>query len=196
MSYNNKIIQRLHNDLFTPIEWLELLEEEQQACCYQHLSAQPIPARMSAILAGLETALEQMAYSFMFEEELLFGLLKQSSKRSIIANLKPRRREISTQVYQLLNTIKALSSSLQSPATQSAFDTPLRHCEDHWDDALRLAPSLNNRLIRYLQVAESSYLPVIDYLLDPSDDLQPSSNFSVAALELGQTITPQSHHYH
>ncbi|GGK66823.1 hypothetical protein [Amphritea balenae] len=195
MAYNNKTIQRLHNDLFTLIGWLELLEEEQQVSCYQHLKVQPTPVRMSAILAGLETSLEQMAYSFMLEEEQLFELLKQSSKRSIIANLKPRRRVISTLIYQLLNSIKALRLSLQSPATKSVIDSPQSHGEDYWDDALRLAPSLNNRLIRYLQAAESSYLPEIDYLLDPSDDLEFSSDLSITAMELGQAIIP-SNYYH
>lgn len=201
MSYNNKIIRRLHNHLLAPLEWLEQLEQHDGYC--QHPAEQPLPAHLSATLAGLESTLEQLVASFQFEEQQLFGLIESAGRASAIDALQPRRQRISRLTAQLListSCIRSLAKLLPSGTDLQAHQ--FSSGENGWDDVLRRVRDLNNLLVRYIYTAESTYLPIADHLLGPSGQIEirrPSELprvSSATSAALAQTYSMQSQQLH
>jgi hypothetical protein len=192
MPYNNKIVQRLHHRLFAPLEWLEQLEQQHDSYC-QHRIDQPLPAYLSATLAGVESTLEQMIGSFEFEQQQLFGLIENIGRASAVDALQPRRQRIAVLTGQLLRSITTIRSLAKlRPANTSLQGQQYPSDEGSWDDALRLVQDLSNQLVRYIYTAETTYLPIADQLLGPCGQIESSrsSRWSPASAVTGRVLAP------
>ena len=162
MRYNNSVIQHHHHALFAPLTWLERLEEQQHNGADRYPPTGPLPAPLNSTFIGLKTALLALQHGFSVEQRQLFSLLDNAGKASQLEQLGPHQQRITTSAQQLLDTLARIQSLANGePSHLDRYS----HSEDCWDQTAALITALSEQLIRYLHLAETSYLPMADYLL-------------------------------
>ncbi|WP_207063212.1 hypothetical protein [Motiliproteus sp. SC1-56] len=166
MKLNRKTPEHFHQMLFAPLTSLDRFEAVLQCngCHYRTLDGLAPQVRrlandLEGRLAGLEGALA-------FEEAFLFPRVRQAGHQHQLLALAGHRPALRLWLEQALHLLAALQRADAASSPRGASCHPVQPASEAlWDALAETIPELNQRLNRYLQAVESSYLPLLRRVL-------------------------------
>jgi hemerythrin-like domain-containing protein len=152
MSFTNRISQTLHDEHAATVALMERLE---QMLARGRRGGAPDPADRSVarLLSDVSTGVEaEVERHFAFEEDQLFPYLEAIGDADIGAHLAGE--------HAAIRPIGARVAAIARTAAVNGF------APAEWEEFVRLAQELSDRMLAHVQKEEMALLPVIDESMD------------------------------
>lgn len=156
MSFTNRISQTLHDEHRATVALMERLE---QLLARGRRGGAPDRADSSVarLLSDLSTGVEaEVERHFAFEEDHLFTFLEAIGDADIGAHL--------TSEHAAMRPLGVRVAAMARSAMAGGF-TPVE-----WEEFMRLAQELSDRMLAHVQKEEMALLPVLEENMDPETE--------------------------
>lgn len=156
MSFTNRISQALHDEHGATVA---LMERVEQMLARGRRGGPPDKAdgNVARLLSDLSSGVEaEIERHFAFEENHIFAYLEAMGDAGIGEHL--------TSEHAAMRPIGARVAALARAAASNGF-TPAE-----WEEFMRLAQDLSDRMLAHVQKEEMALLPVIEENMDPETE--------------------------
>ncbi|MBI5321210.1 hemerythrin domain-containing protein [Bradyrhizobium sp.] len=156
MSFTNRISQALHDEHGATVA---LMERVEQMLARGRRGGPPDKAdgNVARLLSDLSSGVEaEIERHFAFEENHIFAYLEAMGDAGIGEHL--------TREHEAMRPIGARVAAIARAAASNGF-TPAE-----WEEFMRLAQDLSDRMLAHVQKEEMALLPVIEENMDPETE--------------------------